>query len=282
MYKILGKKKVNRVVEQMTIHAPLVTKRCQPGQFIILRVNELGERIPLTIADFDRKQETITIVYQIVGYTTALLSNLKAGDSLVDLVGPLGQPKPFNNFKRVLGIGGGVGTAPLYPQLKQLFKHGVEIDTVIGARSYELLVLEDELKNISNRLFVVTDDGSKGSKGYVTDKLKELLECGEEYDEVIAIGPLAMMEAVVAITKSLDIPTSVSLNPLMIDGTGMCGGCRVTIAGEVKFACIDGPDFDGFLVDFRECIARQNYYRAEEHECKLALKGSIEHEKNKN
>lgn len=272
MYKIVNKKVLNSTVEQMTIHAPFVARKCEPGQFVILRVNKDGERIPLTIVDYDREDKTVTIIYQVVGYSTRLLSEKQAGDTIEDFVGPLGQPTELKKHKRVLGIGGGVGTAPLYPQLKKLYNHGVKVDVILGARDESFLILEDEINEIADNVYVATNDGSKGHKGFVTDVLQELLK-DNEYDEVIAIGPLVMMKAVVGITKPLNIPTGVSLNPVMIDGTGMCGGCRVTVGGETKFACVDGPDFDGLLVDFDECIRRQGMFKEEEHHCRVGLGG---------
>lgn len=270
MYKIIEKKAMNSQVELMVIHAPYVARKCEPGQFIILRVDDDGERIPLTIADYDREAETVTIIYQVVGYTTKLLSMKKVGDYINDFVGPLGKATELKKHKRVLGIGGGVGAAPLYPQIKKLKEMGVEVDVIIGGRSEEYIILEDEFNEICNNLYFATNDGSKGIQGFVTDVLNDLLDKGNEYDEVIAIGPLIMMKAVVGITKPLNIPTAVSLNPIMIDGTGMCGGCRVTVGGETKFACVDGPDFDGLLVDFDECMRRQSFYKEkEDHICRL-------------
>jgi ferredoxin--NADP+ reductase len=273
MYKILEKEKLNDLVELMVIHAPFVARKCEPGQFVILRVDEKGERIPLTIADFDREKESVTIIYQILGYSTKLLSEKKVGDCLQDFVGPLGKASELKKHKRVLGIGGGVGAAPLYPQIKKLAEMGVEVDVILGGRSKEFILLADKFEAICNQVYFATDDGTKGKKGFVTDLLKELLNSGNKYDEVIAIGPLLMMKAVVDITKPEKIKTTVSLNPIMVDGTGMCGGCRVTVGGEIKFACVDGPDFDGFLVDFDECIRRQGMYKEEEHICRIGLGG---------
>jgi len=270
VYKVIKKKTINSQVELMVVHAPFTARKCEPGQFIILRVDEDGERIPLTIVDYDREEGTVTIIYQVVGYSTKLLSKKQEGDTINDFVGPLGQPTILKKHKRVLGIGGGVGAAPLYPQIKKLKEMGVSIDVIIGGRSEEYIILEDEFKEICDNIYFATNDGTRGTKGFVTDVLNTLLEQGNEYDEVIAIGPLIMMKAVVGVTKPLNIPTAVSLNPIMIDGTGMCGGCRVTIGGETKFACVDGPDFDGFLVDFDECMRRQTYYKNEEdHACRL-------------
>ncbi|MCT4544707.1 MAG: sulfide/dihydroorotate dehydrogenase-like FAD/NAD-binding protein [Vallitalea sp.] len=275
MYTIVEKKRLNDVVEKMVIKAPFVSKKCEPGQFIILRVDEEGERIPLTIADYNREEETVTIIYQVVGYSTRKLSQKQVGDSVEDFVGPLGKEAPLKPVKKVLGIGGGVGIAPLYPQLKKLKELGAEVDTILGGRNDELIILKDEVENVCDNTYFATNDGSKGIKGFVTDYLNKLIDEGNKYDLVIAIGPLVMMKAVCQITKEHDIKTNVSLNPIMIDGTGMCGGCRVTVGGEVKFACVDGPDFNGHKVDFDEAIRRQGMYKEEEHDhnCRLGLEG---------
>lgn len=275
MYKIIAKKIINSSVEQMVIHAPYVARKCEPGQFIILRVDEEGERVPLTIVDYDREAETVTIIYQIMGYSTQMLAQKNVGDKLCDFAGPLGEPSIFNEEnKRVLGIGGGVGAAPLYPQIKKLVKMGVACDVILGGRSAEFVLLEEEFKALGCKIFVATDDGSKGVKGFVTNILQEKLDKGEAYDQVIAIGPVVMMKAVVNITKPIDLPTIVSLNPIMVDGTGMCGGCRVTVGGQTKFACVDGPEFDGLLVDFEEVMSRQSIYKKEEaHVCNIGLGG---------
>lgn len=266
MYEIIRKEVLNDVVELMEIHAPFVAKKCEPGQFIILRVGEDGERIPLTIADFDREKETITIIYQIVGYSTKELSKLNAGDSLTDFVGPLGVPTNFHEAKHVIGVAGGVGSAPLYPQLRELANRGVEVDVIIGGREAQYVLMADEFKKFCKNVYIATDDGSLGTKGFVTTVLSDLLDKGETFDEVIAIGPVPMMKAVVGVTKPKNIKTSVSLNPIMIDGTGMCGCCRVSVDGKVKFACVDGPDFDGLQVDFDELMARQRMFKEEEHQ----------------
>ena len=271
MYKIIDKKILNRAVELMVVHAPYVARKCRPGQFIILRVDEEGERIPLTIVDYDRQAQTVTIIYQIMGYSTKRLAKKNIGDTICDFAGPLGEPSVLKKHKKVLGIGGGVGAAPLYPQIKTLTKMGVQCDIIIGGRSAEFVLLEDKFKALGCNVEIATDDGSKGVKGFVTDILKDKLAQGETYDEVIAIGPLMMMRAVVDVTKPIDLPTSVSLNPIMIDGTGMCGGCRVTVGGKTKFACVDGPDFDGLLVDFEEVIRRQGIYKEEEHQCRIGI-----------
>ena len=265
MYKIIRKEKLNDVVELMEIHAPFVARKCEPGQFIILRVGEDGERIPLTIADFDREKETITIIYQIVGYSTQQLSNLNEGDELTDFVGPLGEPTKLHQSKHVAGVAGGVGSAPLFPQLRALAEMGVDVDVIIGGRETQYVLWADEFKKFCKNVYITTDDGSLGRKGFVTQVLADLIEKGEDIDEVIAIGPVPMMKAVVGVTKPHNIKTSVSLNPIMIDGTGMCGCCRVSVDGKIKFACVDGPDFDGLQVDFDELIARQRMFKEEEH-----------------
>lgn len=266
MYKILHKEKLNDVVELMVVHAPHVARKCEPGQFIILRVGDDGERIPLTIADYDREKETITIIYQIVGYSTKALSLLNEGDEITDFVGPLGEPTKLHASKHVISVAGGVGSAPLYPQLRALAQMGVEVDVIIGGREAQYVLWADEFRKFCKNVYITTDDGSLGRKGFVTQVLADLIEQGEEIDEVIAIGPVPMMKAVVAVTKPHNIKTSVSLNPIMIDGTGMCGCCRVTVDGKIKFACVDGPDFDGLQVDFDELMARQRMFKEEEHQ----------------
>ena len=265
MYKIVKKEVLNDVVELMEVHAPYVAKKCEPGQFIILRVGEDGERIPLTIADFDREKETITIIYQIVGYSTKELAKLNEGDELTDFVGPLGVPTVLHAAKHVIGVAGGVGSAPLFPQLRELANRGVDVDVIIGGREAQYVLLADEFKKFCKNVYIATDDGSLGTKGFVTNVLSDLIEKGESFDEVIAIGPVPMMKAVVNVTKPKNIKTSVSLNPIMIDGTGMCGCCRVSVDGKIKFACVDGPDFDGLQVDFDELMLRQRMFKEEEH-----------------
>lgn len=271
MYRILEKYKLNDTVELMVVHAPFVARKCEPGQFVMIRVEEGGERIPLTIADYSREQQSVTIIYQVVGYTTQRLSEKTAGDTISDFAGPLGRPADIHpGKKRIIGIGGGVGAAPLYPQLRKWKETGASVDVILGGRSKELVILEKDFTTFCDNVFVATNDGSAGVQGFVTDVLGGLLQDGQAYDEVIAIGPLPMMKAVVGITKPLGIPTGVSLNPIMIDGTGMCGGCRVTVGGDTKFACVDGPDFDGLLVDFDECIRRQGMYKEmEAHVCRI-------------
>lgn len=278
MYKIIKKKELNPTVTLMEIDAPMVAKKAEPGQFIILRVDDEGERIPLTVADFDRQAGTVTIIFQIVGSTTEKLNHLNEGDELKDFVGPLGVPTHTEGLKKVAVVGGGVGCAIAYPVAKKLHNSGCEVHSVVGFRNKELLILEDEFKAVSDKYVVMTDDGSYGEKGLVTDALKKLIESGEKYDEVIAIGPLVMMKFVCRLTEEYDIKTMVSMNPIMIDGTGMCGGCRLTVGGETKFACVDGPDFDGHLVDFDEAIERSNMYRDFERQryeetCNLFKKG---------
>lgn len=261
MYRILRKKVLNPTVTLMDIDAPLIAKKAEPGQFIILRVDENGERIPLTIADFDREKGIVTIIFQIVGATTEKLNHLEEGDCLHDFVGPLGVPSHVEGLKKVAVIGGGVGCAIAYPIAKKLHRLGAEVHSIVGFRNKDLVILEDEFQSASSKFVMMTDDGSHGEKGLVTDALKKLIESGEKYDEVIAIGPLIMMKFVCKLTKEYDIKTVVSMNPIMIDGTGMCGGCRLTVGGETKFACVDGPDFDGHLVDFDEAMERATMYK---------------------
>lgn len=265
MYKIVKKERLNDVVELMEVHAPMVARKCEPGQFIILRVGEDGERIPLTIADYDREAETITIIYQIVGFSTRQLAKLNEGDEITDFVGPLGVPTDLHKSNHVVGIAGGVGSAPLYPQLKKLAEMGVDVDVIIGGREAQYVLWADKFKAFCKNVYVMTDDGSLGEKGFGTVKLQELIDSGDPIDEVIAIGPVPMMKAVVGVTKPHNLKTMVSLNPIMIDGTGMCGCCRVTVDGKIKFACVDGPDFDGLSVDFDELMARQRMFK-EEHQ----------------
>ena len=266
MYKIVKKERLNDVVELMEVHAPMVARKCEPGQFIILRVGEDGERIPLTIADYDREAETITIIYQIVGFSTRQLAKLNEGDEITDFVGPLGVPTELHKSNHVVGIAGGVGSAPLYPQLKKLAEMGVDVDVIIGGREAQYVLWADKFKAFCKNVYVMTDDGSLGEKGFGTVKLQELIDSGDPIDEVIAIGPVPMMKAVVGVTKPHNLKTMVSLNPIMIDGTGMCGACRVTVDGKIKFACVDGPDFDGLSVDFDELMARQRMFKEEEHQ----------------
>ncbi len=261
MYKIVRKQVLNPTVTLMDIDAPLVAKKAEPGQFVILRVDENGERIPLTVADYDREAGTVTIIFQIVGATTEKLNHLNEGDSLHDFVGPLGRPTETAGLKKVAVIGGGVGSAIAYPIAKKLHAQGAQVHSVVGFRSKDLLILENEFRAVSDKLVIMSDDGTVGQKGLVTDALKALIEAGEQYDEVIAIGPLIMMKFVCKLTKEYNIKTVVSMNPIMIDGTGMCGGCRLTVGGKTKFACVDGPDFDGHEVDFDEAMARSTAYK---------------------
>ena len=261
MYKILKKQALNTTVTYMSIEAPLVARKAEPGQFIILRVDEEGERIPLTIAGYDRTAGTVDIIFQVVGATTEKLNHKEEGDFITDFVGPLGKPTETEGVRKVCIVGGGVGCAIALPVARKFHELGCEVHSIIGFRSKDLLILEEEFRAVSDRLTVMTDDGSYGRQGVVTAPLAEAIEAGEKYDEVITIGPLIMMKFVVATTKPHGIKTTVSMNPVMIDGTGMCGGCRLTVGGETKFACVDGPDFDGFLVDFDEAMQRGSMYR---------------------
>ncbi len=277
MYQIVTKRPLHDTVTLMEVHAPMVARKALPGQFIILRIDEQGERIPLTIAGYDRDKGTVTIIFQKVGATTRRLDELNQGDSILDFVGPLGKPSEFEEFKgkKVAVIGGGLGIAIAYPQAKALHEIGADVDIIVGFRNTSLFILVDELQSACTNLYIMTDDGSNGRKGFTTTALEEQINAGVKYDAVIAIGPLPMMRAVANITKPHGIKTIVSMNPIMIDGTGMCGGCRLTVAGETKFACVDGPDFDGHLVDFDEAMQRSRMYKGEEaasmekHACRL-------------
>ena len=281
MYQIITKRRLHDTVTLMEVSAPLVARKAQPGQFIILRIDEDGERIPLTIADYNREKGTITIIFQKVGATTERLDALNEGDFIKDFVGPLGNPSEVEGKegKKIAVIGGGLGIAIAYPQAKALHKAGADVDIIVGFRSTSLFILTDELGDACNNLIIMTDDGSNRHKGFVTTALEDQIKAGVKYDEVIAIGPLPMMRAVCNLTKTYGIPTIVSMNPIMIDGTGMCGGCRLTVGGVTKFACVDGPDFDGHLVDFDEAIIRSRTYKKEEaesrerHACNL-MKGA--------
>ena len=270
MFKIVKKKVLNPTVSQIVVEAPYIAKKAEPGQFIILRIDEQGERIPFTIADFDREAGTVTVIFQIVGMTTERLNELNEGDYLLDFVGPLGVASHFDGVKSAAVIGGGLGTAIAYPQAKKLNAMGVRVDMINGFRNSDLVIIEDECKAACTNLYTMTDDGSNGNKGFVTAKLEELIKNGEKYDVVIAIGPLVMMRAVCELTKKYGIKTIVSMNPVMIDGTGMCGGCRITVGGETKFACVDGPDFDGHLVDFDQAIRRSKMFAKSERESREA------------
>lgn len=274
MYKIIEKQILNPTVVKMTIESPRVAKKAQAGQFIILRATENGERIPLTIADYDREKGTTTIIFQIVGATTEKLNALNVGDHIPDFVGPLGKPTETEGLKKVAVVGGGVGCAIAYPVAKKLHESGATVHTIAGFRNKDLVILENEFSSVSDKFVKMSDDGSWGEKGLVTDALKNLIESGEKYDEVITIGPLIMMKFVCELTKLYGVKTMVSMNPIMIDGTGMCGGCRLTVNGETKFACVDGPDFDGHQVDFDEAMRRGRTYfpferQAHEKACNL-------------
>lgn len=261
MYKIIQKKELNPTVTLMEIEAPLVARKAEPGQFIILRVDDNGERIPLTVADYNREKGTITIIFQIVGATTYKLNLKNEGDYLLDFVGPLGKATDLDGLKKICIVSGGVGSAIAYPIAKKAHELNIEVTSIVGFRNKDLVILEDEFRNVSNHFYMMSDDGSVGEKGLVTDKLKELINKGENFDKVITIGPLVMMKYVSLLTKEYGIPTIVSMIPIMIDGTGMCGGCRLTVGGVNKFACVDGPDFDGHEVDFDEAIDRSTMYK---------------------
>ncbi len=275
MYKILKKEVLNPSVSLIVVEAPYIARKAEPGQFIILRIDEQGERIPFTIADFDREAGTVTIIFQKVGATTERLDTLDAGDSILDFVGPLGVASHFENVKTAAVIGGGLGTAIAYPQAKKLHSMGAEVDMINGFRNKDIVIIEELCRDACTNLYTMTDDGSNGNKGFVTNKLEELIKSGKKYDVVIAIGPLVMMKAVSELTRPYGIKTIVSMNPVMIDGTGMCGGCRVTVGGETKFACVDGPDFDGHLVDFDQAILRSKMFGEKEkqalenHHCRM-------------
>ena len=280
MYRIVKKEPLNPTVTKMVIEAPLVAKKAQPGQFIIFRAAEDGERVPLTIADYDREAGTVTIIFQIVGGATMELNALNEGDSLADFVGPLGKPSQLEGIRKAAVVGGGVGCAIAYPTAKRLHELGAEVHSIVGFRSSELVILEKEFEAVSSRVVKMSDDGSWGEKGLVTNALEALIKEGNQYDEVIAIGPLVMMKFVCKLTEQYGIKTTVSMNPIMIDGTGMCGGCRLTVGGQTKFACVDGPDFDGHQVDFDEAMHRGAMYRdfeahAREAACNL-LKKEVE------
>ena len=279
MYKILRRKELNPTVTLLDIEAPLIAKKAEPGQFIILRVDDEGERIPLTIADFDREAGWVRIIFQIVGGTTEKLNHVMEGEYIHDFVGPLGVPTHVEGLKKVAVVGGGVGCAIAFPVAKKLHELGAEVHSVVGFRNKDLVILEEDFAAVSDKMMMMTDDGSHGQKGLVTNALKELIDAGNQYDEVIVIGPLIMMKFVCALTKEYGIKTTVSMNPIMIDGTGMCGGCRLTVGGETKFACVDGPDFDGHLVDFDEAMERGSMYKpferhAHDEACNLFKKAS--------
>ena len=266
MYKIVGKRELNPAVIQLDIEAPFVARKAQAGQFIIFRIDAWGERVPLTIAGYDREKGTVSIIFQKVGLSTELLGSMNVGDEIEDFVGPLGKATEVEGVRKVCVIGGGVGCAIAYPSAVAFKEAGAEVDVIVGFRNKDIVILEDEFRQTADHLYLMTDDGSYGEQGFVTAKLKQLLEAGEQYDEVLAIGPIPMMKFVSLTTKPFGVKTVVSLNPIMVDGTGMCGGCRVTVGGEVKFACVDGPDFDGHLVDYEELMNRNSVYREREQE----------------
>ena len=261
MFEIVSRKSLNPTVTELEIKAPFVAKKAQAGQFVIVRANKDGERIPLTVADFDREKGTVKIIFQIVGATTYLLNRLNVGDCLADFVGPLGNPTETEGLKKVAVVGGGVGCAIAYPVAKKLHEEGAIVHSVVGFRNKDLVILEDDFRAVSDKYVLMSDDGTAGEKGLVTDALKRLIESGENYDEVIAIGPVIMMKFVCRLTKKYGVKTVISMNPIMIDGTGMCGGCRLTVGGKTKFACVDGPDFDGHEVDFDEAMSRGASYK---------------------
>ncbi len=285
MYKIVKAKELSTNIYLMDVEAPRIAKSCQPGQFIIAKLDEKGERIPLTICDYDREQGLITIVFQVIGASTEKMAKLREGDSFRDFTGPLGQPSEFVNEdpeelkkRKYLFVAGGVGTAPVYPQVKWLHEHGIEADVIVGAKTKDILILEEEMKEVGN-LIVATDDGSYGFKGMVTGAIEDLVNNqGKKYDVCVAIGPMIMMKFVCLLTKKLEIPTIVSLNPVMVDGTGMCGACRVQVGDEVKFACVDGPEFDGHKVDFDQAMKRQQMYKTEEGRALLKLREGDTHQ----
>ena len=279
MYKIVRKKELNSTVTLMEIEAPFVARKAKAGQFIIFRIDDMGERVPLTIAGYDREAGTVTIIFQKVGFSTTALGELNEGDYICDFVGPLGKPTPVEGKKKVCVVGGGVGCAIALPSAAGFKEAGAEVTVIVGFRSKDIVILEEEFKAVADHFVMMTDDGSYGRHGLVTQPLQELLEAGEQFDEVLAIGPVPMMKFVCKTTEPFGIHTSVSLNPIMIDGTGMCGGCRVTVGGETKFACVDGPEFDGHKVDFAELMSRNGTYRDREaevsktHTCRIESMG---------
>ena len=284
MYKIVKAKELTTNIYLMEVEAPRVAKHCEPGQFVIVRMDEEGERIPLTICDYDREAGTVTIVFQTVGAGTKMMAHLKEGDSFHDFVGPLGCPSELVKEepealkqKKILFVAGGVGAAPVYPQVKWLHEHGVAADVIVGSKTKDLLILEKEMEAVAGNLYVTTDDGSYGRSGMVTQVIKDLVAEGKQYDVCIAIGPMIMMKFVCLLTKELEIPTIVSLNPIMVDGTGMCGACRVSVGGEVKFACVDGPEFDGHKVNFDEAMRRQQMYKTDEGRAVLKMEEGDTH-----
>ena len=285
MFKILKAEQLADKIFLMDVEAPRVAKSCEPGELVIVKMDEIGERIPLTICDYNREAGVVTIVFQIVGASTQRMSELKAGDAFEDVVGPLGRPSEFVHEdlevlknKKMLFVAGGVGTAPVYPQVKWLRAHGIDADVIVGAKNKDLLILEDQMRAVAGNLYVTTDDGSYVRKGMVTDVIKDLvINQGKKYDVCVAIGPMIMMKFVCLLTKELNLPTIVSMNPIMVDGTGMCGACRLTVGDEVKFACVDGPEFDGHLVNFDEAMKRQQMYKTQEGRAMLKLKEGKTH-----
>jgi len=285
MFKILKAEKLADKIYLMDVEAPRVARACEPGEFVIVKMDEIGERIPLTICDYDRETGTITIVFQIVGASTQRMAELQAGDAFQDVVGPLGNPSEFVSEdievlknKKMLFVAGGVGTAPVYPQVKWLHEHGIDADVIVGAKNHDLLILEDQMRAVAGNLYITTDDGSYVRKGMVTEVIKDLVqEQGKQYDVCVAIGPMIMMKFVCLLTKELNLPTIVSMNPIMVDGTGMCGACRLTVGDEVKFACVDGPEFDGHLVNFDEAMKRQQMYKTQEGRAMLKLQEGDTH-----
>ena len=284
MYKIIKAEKLNEIVYLMVVEAPMVAKHCQPGQFIIVKEDDAGERIPLTICDYDREAGTVTIVFQPIGASTEKFAKLQAGDSFEDFVGPLGCPSEFVNEdpeelkkEKILFVAGGVGTAPVYPQVKWLHEHGIDADVIVGAKNKDLLILEKEMEAVAGNLYITTDDGSYGRSGMVTKVIDDLIAEGKTYTKCVAIGPMIMMKFCCLTTQKYNIPTIVSMNPIMVDGTGMCGACRVIVGDEVKFACVDGPEFDGHLVDWNLAMQRQQMYKTEEGRALLKLREGDTH-----
>ena len=285
MFKILKAEKLADKIYLMDVEAPRVARACEPGEFVIVKMDEIGERSPLTICDYDRETGTITIVFQIVGASTQRMAELQAGDAFQDVVGPLGNPSEFVSEdievlknKKMLFVAGGVGTAPVYPQVKWLHEHGIDADVIVGAKNHDLLILEEQMRAVAGNLYITTDDGSYVRKGMVTEVIKDLVqEQGKQYDVCVAIGPMIMMKFVCLLTKELNLPTIVSMNPIMVDGTGMCGACRLTVGDEVKFACVDGPEFDGHLVNFDEAMKRQQMYKTQEGRAMLKLQEGDTH-----
>ncbi|NMA24846.1 MAG: sulfide/dihydroorotate dehydrogenase-like FAD/NAD-binding protein [Clostridiales bacterium] len=280
MFRIINKQKLNDSVTLMDIEAPDIARKALAGQFVIFRIDEFGERVPLTVADTDPARGTVTIIFQIVGRSTMLLNQLNVGDYLLDFVGPLGMPTHLDGYRKVAVVGGGVGCAIAYPSAKALFNKGVHVDMIAGFRSRDIIILEDRMRAVCNNFYLMTDDGTAGEKGFTTTKLQQLLEKNSDYDLIIAIGPVIMMKLIVNTAKPFGVPCTVSLNPIMIDGTGMCGCCRVTVDGKMRFACVEGPDFDGYKVDFDELIKRNSVYQEREthdreHVCKLT--GGVRH-----